>query len=481
MGVIRTIASVVTLALAAAPTAAVDEADLQSRIEQLEQQQRRVIDELKKLQGELEKARTAAAQPVKPVKEEPERVEEVERRQGILTEEVRKLREALVLPEAQELKGFYGLGPAASKVYWKDRGLSIGGYGEANFKAVTKDKNGANDVFDFLRFVTYFGYKFNDWIVLNSEIEFEHATSSSTVSAGSGSISVEFATLDFLFDPMVNGRFGMVLVPIGFLNEVHEPPFYYGNVRPEVETQVIPSTWRSNGFGLFGDLLPNLFYKAYGITSFNAEGFRTLNLRNARQKGNREFANDWSFVGRLDYGPLPGWDVGGSMMFGDQGQNQAYGNDEIGFRKVGVFTQLYEVHTQLTYRGWWFRALGVTTLIDDAGVLSRDASIQSQTGGNPIGKVLLGGYAEVAYDIMPFFLPDTLQSLSPWFRYEWLDTNNKVAAGFSRDKQARRTFFEMGLQYEPIPQVVFKLDYRIQDAEEGTLPDEIRVGGGYVF
>jgi hypothetical protein len=134
--------------------------------------------------------------------------------------------------------------------------------------------------------------------------------------------------------------------------------------------------------------------------------------------------------------------------------------------------------------------LGVTTLVDDAGLLSQDDSIQMAQGCNlmspnqnctPIGKVLLGAYAEVAYDVMPFLLPETTQYLAPWFRYSWLDTNNKVPKGFSRDRAARRYFYEFGLQYKPIPQIVLKADYHIQDAEEGTLPYEMRVGGGFVF
>jgi len=521
----RRMLGIALLAALAATGARADEAALRKRIEELEEQQRQFTEQLRELRQQLERQQAPAAaapapapvvapvpapavpasvpspapavaapaplSPAVPGEAQPDRVEEVERKTGILTEEIRKIREFLVLPETQELKGYYGLGPAASKVYGVQRGLSIGGYGETNFNKVVENGNGTSDNFDFVRLVAYLGYKFNDWIVFNSEIEFEHATTASTVSAGSGSVSVEMANLDFLLHPAANARAGLVLVPIGFINEVHEPPFYLGNVRPPVETQVIPTTWRANGVGLFGQLLPGLEYKAYGITSLDAEGYRTLNLRTARQNGNRELASDWSFVGRVDYAPLADWSFGGSMLLGDQGQNQNYGNEDIGFSKVGVFTQIYEIHTQVQTQGLWFRALGTTVLVDDAGVLSRDDAIQeSQCGAMaeppftdcpPIGKVLLGAYAEVAYDIMPFFLPETAQYLAPWFRYSWLDTNNRVAKGFHRDQAARRDFYEFGLQYKPIPQVVLKADYHIQDAEEGTLPYELRLGGGFVF
>jgi hypothetical protein len=272
-----------------------------------------------------------------------------------------------------------------------------------------------------------------------------------------------------------------MLLPVGFINEVHEPPFYFGNTRPPVETQIIPSTWRAIGAGVFGQILPGLEYKAYGVTSLNAKGYTTFNLRDARQNGNQERADDWSFVGRTDYAVLPWWSAGGSLYLGDQGQGEDYGNEDIGFRKVGAFTQLYEIHTQVATRGFWFRALGTTALINDAGILSQDDFIEQQTKGQPIGKVMLGAYAETAYDVLPLLLSGTSQYLAPWFRYSWLDTNNKVAAGFTRDRAARRYFYEFGLQYKPIPQIVLKADYHIAHAEQGALPSMMQLGGGFVF
>src|SRR6185295_16305562 len=133
--------------------------------------------------------------------------------------------------------------------------------------------------------------KFNDHFVLNSEIEFEHASTEETVSASGGSVSVEFANLDYLYDPALNARGGLMLVPVGFINLVHEPPFYFGNVRPPVETEIIPTTWSANGIGLFGELLPSLQYRTYGLTSFNAKGFTNVNSRDARQNGNQELAS----------------------------------------------------------------------------------------------------------------------------------------------------------------------------------------------
>ena len=466
----------VALLAAAAPAAADERSDaLQRRIDELEQQQRDFQTELEKLRQQVREQEVEVE--VEEKEPQPARVEEVERKQNVLTDEVRKLREALVLPESKELKSYYGLGPAASKVYQLERGLSIGGYGEASFRAELNDKNGKSNEFDFVRLVLYVGYKYNDWILFNSEIEFEHATSASTVSSGDGSVSVEFAALDFLLHPMANARAGILLVPVGFVNQIHEPPFYLGNRRPPVERQIIPSTWRANGAGFYGELLPGLSYNAYGVTSFNAKGYDASGVRGARQSGNRERANDWSFVGRLEYEPDPswGWSIGASTYVGDQGQNELYG-PEGEQRRAGVFTQLYEVHTEVNYRNLHFRALGTTMLFDDAGLLSLDPDIDG-----PIGKQSLGAYAEIGYDILPHILPDTTHSLMPWFRYSWLDTQNDLPSGFARDRTRRQDFYEVGIQYKPIPQVVLKAEYSIADSQEGTLPDGLQLGGGFVF
>ena len=183
-------------------------------------------------------------------------IAELVRKVDVLTDEVATLRTQVAVPEQEELKSAYGLGPAASKVYGVTRGLSIGGYGEANYV----NELGGNDAddpdrADALRSVLYLGYKFSESIVFNSEIEFEHATTEDPNNGeGPGSVSVEFAALDFLWKPELNARAGLLLIPMGFLNEVHEPPFFYGVRRPEVERVVLPSTWRENGVGVFGNL-----------------------------------------------------------------------------------------------------------------------------------------------------------------------------------------------------------------------------------
>jgi hypothetical protein len=479
------------LATGAGPAGA-DDSDarirmLEEQIRVLQQQMQQLID------ARTEESAPAVAQPTaataaQPAAEAPAqapateaRVDEVERRQGILTDEVRALREALVLPEDKELKSQYGLAPAASKVYSVERGLSIGGYGEFNYKGNVADQGSANDEFDFLRLILYAGYKFNDWIVFNSEIEFEHASTGKD-----GEVSVEFAALDFLLHPMVNVRAGMVLVPMGFINEIHEPPFFHGNMRPQVEQRIIPSTWRSNGIGLFGELLPGLNYRTYAITSLDAKGFSSSGIRGGRQSGSIELANDWSWVARLDYSPIDELTVSGAALLGNQGQGQEFGNERDGFVDADVFTQIYETHIQLRTHGLEARALGAWIEMDDADVLSMDADINpaildDKLRDQPVAGSQWGWYAELAYDILPLVFPNTTQYFAPWFRYSFYDTQDSVPGGFTGDARREVSIWEVGVSYKPVPQVVLKLDYRNQDSNGAELPDEVRIGAGFVF
>lgn len=397
-------------------------------------------------------------------------VKTLERKTDVLTAELEKLRTNLVIPEETKYKSSYGLGPAASKIYSVGKGLSIGGYGEGNYQAIVGDKGSQKDNVDLERLVLYAGYKFTDKILFNSEIEFEHATTGEG-SEEEGEVSVEFAALDFFIDPVANVRAGLVLLPIGFINTIHEPPFYFGNNRPEVEQFIIPSTFREFGIGLFGQLTPELTYTAYVVGGLNAKEFASRGIRGGRGGGSQALAEDFAFVGRLDYSPfvLPGFTVGGSAYVGKSGQNQTFAGQQ-----ADALVQLYEGHVQWKYRGWEFRTLGAIGHIDDAGLLSEDL-------GQTIGAENFGWYTELGYDVLPLFLRDTTQYLAPFVRYENYDTISRAPAGFADDPTFDRQIYQVGLQYKPIPNVVVKADYRNRVAKQGPLSDDFNLGFGFIF
>ena len=427
------------------------------------QQQQKEIQALKAKLAVKEQSETKAPIGEAKPSEETGEVEELKRKTSILAQELEKLRTQLVIPEEPKYKSMYGLGPAASKVYQVARGLSLGGYGEGHYKVFTGDQQGSKDSADFVRLVLYTGYRFSDAILFNSELEFEHASTGK-----SGEVSVEFAALDFFLDPKFNLRAGMVLVPMGFLNPIHEPPFYFGNNRPEVERRILPTTWREMGVGAFGELFPGLTYTTYGINGLRASKFSPEGIRGGRQSASQVKAEDLAWVGRLDYAvPFAvGLSLGGSAYLGNSGQGEIRGTD--------VFTQIYEGHLQWHYRGLEFRTLGAWSRIDDAAKVSRAVK-------KTIGEEQFGWYTELGYNVLPWLLPDSTQYLAPFFRYERWDTQAEVAKGFRKNANLARRLWQFGVNYKPIPNVVIKADYRNFDADEGDLADEFNLGLGFIF
>jgi hypothetical protein len=399
---------------------------------------------------------------------------------NVVVDELQSLKLQMGVPESEELKSSFGLGPAASKVYGAAQGISLGGYAETVYRNRVGDAAGdGSDTSDFTRAVLYVGYKFEDWLVFNSELEFEHASTDKN-----GSVSVEFAALDFLLDDSFNVRAGLVLVPMGFVNEVHEPPFYYGTDRPTPEKQIIPSTWRANGVGIFGTLHESLDYRLYVVTGLDATGFSSSGLRGGRQQGSESLSDDLALVGRLDLNVVEGLRVGGSYYFGNSGQDQRYTQEPIDdMPGVAVpvphtTTQIGEIHGEYRRGGLVARALYTLARVGDAGKLSTVLELDPNM---PIAVRMVGGYAELGYDLMPWLRASSEYGFEVFFRYEYLDTQNRIPSGFTRDRSQPRRLFIPGVQFRPHPNVVLKLDYRNIDTWGGNTADEVSVGFGLVF
>ncbi len=411
-----------------------------------------------------------------------DRLLSIEEKLGILAEEIENIKSAAVV-EDPTYEQVYGAAPAASKVYLKDRGLSIGGYGEL---VIGQIKHGNDDVVDAQRVVLYFGYKFTDRIIFNSEIELEHATTSSNANGQSGSVSVEFALIDFLLMPELNLRAGILLAPFGIVNELHEPTTFFGVFRPSVERFIIPTTWRENGAGLFGEFdlgsMGTLSYRAYVMNSFDARGFKASNNRGLRIKGNRALFNDVAFVSRIEYDPIPYLAFGGSIFLGNTGQDQTINDPDSPFngQSFSGFFQMYEADVQAEYKGFEGRGLVVyTTLGDSAEVnalngLEGDASV----GSRQWGYYLVGGFNVLSLASTP---NQYFQYLAPFVRWEQFDTQARVPTGFSRNPANDRSQFTVGLNYKPLPNVVIKSEYQWLDNKANDADKQFNFGLGYVF
>ena len=412
------------------------------------------------------------AAPQAPPQEEAPTMEELARRIDLLAEELEiyRLGEAAGV-RAQE--SYYGMGPAASKIYQTGSGLSWGGYGEVLYQDFSSDADdgsasGKTDTFDLLRAVLYVGYQFDEHWLLNTEIEYEHATTS----GGRGSVSMEFAYLDYLHSEALNVRGGLVLIPMGFVNELHEPTTFFSARRPGIETYILPTTWRENGVGLFGEW-EDFRYRTYVVNGFDAAGYSAEGLRGGRQKGGKAKAEDLAWVGRVDWEGVEGLLVGASLYSGGAGQDLG----TAGGASIDATTTLYELHAQYECAGWSLRGLFTEGRVSDVADLNAALGL---SGMESVGKQLRGYYVEGAFDVFTL-LEESTQSLSPFLRWESFDTQADVPAGFQSDPANDVDILTFGLAWQPMDQIILKLDYQDIDDGAGTGVDQWNVALGYIF
>ncbi|MCR4294450.1 MAG: OprO/OprP family phosphate-selective porin [Elusimicrobia bacterium] len=403
---------------------------------------------------------------------------ELERKVDVLTQEIEKLKLGEAADPVAE-SASPDTAPALSKVYRaRPNKVSIGGYGEMTYTNVSKRRQdaaaaGSRDVADFLRAVLYVGYKFNDWIIFNSELEFEHGTTGN----GRGEVSVEQAYVDFRLRDELGIRAGTVLVPMGLQNEIHEPTTFHGVKRTSVEQNIIPSTWRENGAGVFGDIGP-VSYRSYLVaglqstTNTGVSGFNSSSgLRSGRSSGAKSYAEDFASVTRVDYKPLPGVMLGGSFYVGQADQSLIPNSTPV---------SLWEGHVKAEYRGAELRALYAEGRV--GGVDSVNAG-QGFTNAarTSAGSKLFGGYVEGAYDVLSVVKNNKGHYLAPFFRYERYDTQADTPSAFAKNPQNSRVEYTAGLTYKPIPQVAVKADHQWMLNQARTGINQWNLGLAYIF
>jgi hypothetical protein len=347
---------------------------------------------------------------------------------------------------------------------------TIGGYGELTLNIPTN----APGVVDLRRFVLFFGHDFSERIRFHSEVEVEHAVSSSS---DQGEVEIEQAYLDGLLTRRVNLRGGLILMPVGIINVYHEPPSFNGVDRPDVDTFVIPSTWREPGIGIFGELAEGLNYQLYFVNGFNANGFSAESaIREGHQEAQLAHAGDFGAVGRLDYEPILGT-VFGASAYGGTSRNTlpaSVGNVPVGLFEVDVRTR----------RGpFSARAEAALLFIGDTAALNQNflTGTAEQQAAIPVASRSQGGYAEVAYDVFSLIDPTSDQSVTAFVRLDYADTQASVPAGFQSKMEFRRVSQILGLVYRPIPQVALKADYRFRQLGDGTSSGEFASAITWVF
>jgi hypothetical protein len=341
----------------------------------------------------------------------------------------------------------------------------ISGYMDFHFNKVENQ----NGLLDFHRFVLLFNHSFTPRIRFVGELELEHAFVEGLEEAGE--LELEQAYLDFLLSRRFNIRAGMLLVPLGIINERHEPPVFNGVERPFVDTVIIPTTWFEVGAGIHGELGRGFRYRAFALAPLDAVEFSAdEGIREGRQKGAEANVRNFAFTGRVEYVGVPDLTVGGGYWTGESSFSAPRLDTTV---RVAEVDGRYQ-RGRLELRGQ-FAQVGIS----DAGELN-DA-IQRQTGVSPnVAKTLRGFYGEAAYRVWDAGSP---RDLVGFVRYENFDTQYRMPGGFLPLKEFDRDAWIVGATYYPDPDIAVKVDYVFLRNQSSVVraPKSFNIGLGWWF
>ena len=327
----------------------------------------------------------------------------------------------------------------ASAGNWADK-TTIGGYGEMHYNNLD-----SKEEIDFHRFVLYFGHEFSDHIRMFAELELEHAYSSSD---SDGAVELEQAYVEFDLTERHSAKAGVFLLPVGILNQTHEPPTFYGVERNPVEKNIIPTTWWAGGAEMTGEIAPGWSYN-FGIH----EGLKTslddnYAVRKGRQKSSKAQADDLASTGRIKWTGIPGVEVAGTVQYqSDITQSNDSNADDA---------WLFEAHTDIQRGPYGLRALYARWELNGNGPEAVGADEQ------------WGYYIEPSYKFT--------DSFGIFARYNQWD--NRAGNGSGTEKKQ----YDLGVNYWPHPDVVLKADIQSQDNDGDSKNDNgFNLGVGFQF
>jgi len=329
---------------------------------------------------------------------------------------------------------------------WADR-TTIGGYGELHYNNLS-GKGGASDkdVVDFHRFVLFFGHEFNDDIRFFSELELEHSIAGD---GKGGEVELEQAYIDFDLNDQHTARAGLFLLPVGIINETHEPPTFYGTERNPVEKNIIPATWWAAGAGSHGELGAGFSYDAYVHSGLEVGS--DFKIRDGRQKVSKANANDLAATGRLKYTGTAGLELSVSAQYQqDMSQGLVNGLDS---------GTLIETHAIWNTGPFTIKALYAAWDIDGSAVRVAGADKQR------------GFYLEPSYRISEQF--GVFARFNQW--------DNKAGSNSGSAADSEKEQWDIGVNYWPHEDVVIKADYQYQSNDNGEEQNGLNVGLGYQF
>jgi len=331
---------------------------------------------------------------------------------------------------------------SATESHGKNSGVTtIGGYGEMHYNNLDNKKLTGSDkqAIDFHRFVLFFGHQFSNKIAFYSELEVEHSVSGGS---NTGEVELEQAYLDFSLKGSLHAKAGVFLIPVGILNETHEPNTFYGTERNPVEKNIIPTTWWEAGTSLSDEIAPGWSYDV-AITSgldLNAAN----KVRSGRQNASNARANSPMYTGRIKWTGIPGLELAATIAsIADYTQGQ-------GTKNSATLTAAHVIYNKSKF--------GLRALYASWDLQGKSNGYNEQTGF----------YIEPSYKVN--------KTVGIFARYNQWD--NQVADNIDSEY----TQVDIGVNYWPHEDVVIKFDYQSQSVPTGKDEfDGFNIGVGYQF
>ena len=341
----------------------------------------------------------------------------------------------------------------------------LSGYMDFHFNKA----DGTDPVLDFHRFVLLLSHSFSPRLRFVGEVELEHAFVEGLEEAGE--IELEQAYVDFLLSNRFNVRAGMLLMPVGIINERHEPPVYNGVERPFVDTVIVPSTWFDVGAGIHGVLGRGFRYRAYAVAPLNALEFSAdEGIRGGAQKGAEANVRNIAYTGRVEYLGIRGLTLGASVWTGESSFETP---------RLDATVTLGEVDARFRRDRLELRGQFAHVHIADAARLND--SLGRTVGVAPnIAEALRGFYLEGAYRVWNGGSPRDLVAFT---RYENFDTQFRMPEGFLPLKEFDRDAWTTGITYYPDPDIAVKADYTYLRNQSGLFANRhhLNLGLGWWF
>jgi hypothetical protein len=332
------------------------------------------------------------------------------------------------------------------------RRIPIGAYGEAMLLA-TKNQTELT----LRRLVLFFGYHFTDWVSVYSELEVEDVKEFEIEQS-----YLELRPLPRRRKRLLGVRVGLVLLPLGIINQYHEPPTFNGVDRPQVDQLIIPTTWRELGMGIFGTPIDGLHYQLYAVAGADGSRFSAdFGIGPGLSRGFTTNVQNAAVTGRVNFNRVLGLDLGLGFYYGSANQKDS--------NLFGLNVGLIEADARFTRWGLQLRAEYARVFVGGADKITLFQR-QSVPNAAAIGSQEQGFYGEAGYNVL-YPVRRTEQQVVLFARYENVDTRASLPAVADPVVSAALEFLTVGVTYRPIMQLAFKFDYR------RTLAGDDKTGG----